>query len=187
MDVNINRLMQYEQLTFDLPKCLHMLIESTEPAAVYEVNSDGEIVAVLGTAMPNRPFRINNHKERKIYVQTADGQPWMPTFTEIPDAMEINNDPPVAAAVELPEPTLQERLRKMVIAQMAHLYGETSDEVDTIEDAMDFDMPGASEPLSGFEDMVEEDLIVAEETPAATPDTPAEPTADQPAADAPPA
>lgn len=90
----------------------------------------------------------------------------------LPDGREVLNPLPMAPPVGYrPEPTIQELVHQMILRHHAGLAED--EEVDTIEDAEDFDIPDELEPMSMYEvEMVEEFPEVPPEKPEAAPPAP---------------
>jgi hypothetical protein len=131
----------------------------------YEFVSDGEIAVVNQDGMP---IELRGKSPGIISVIAAKGTNWMVHYQE-PDHHPADEVP-----VEVPlgePPSILERMQQMVREEVINRYGRHSEEVETLEEAMDFDIN--EDGIIGSPYEVDEDEFVEEviTSPTAEPET----------------
>jgi|GEM_PF-4070015 len=106
-------------------------------------------------------------------VKVADLAHWSADIEEN-FGMEVPDPVPVEIPDDAKIPlSLEDTLKKFLVGVVAEKYGRESQEMETVEDFVDFDMPDEATPLSGFEVTEVTPEYPVDEDPA--PSSPAEP------------
>lgn len=164
---------------FVFPERTQIVIRSEQKDfAVYTVNDDGEPDDFLSLSH-NGKLRFRTTGEIKGYVKVSEGVHWAIEVKNIASPYEDSDPIPVEVPEDAKAPeTLEDKLKRMLAGMVAERYGHDSDEMETFEDAMDFDIDDdLPSPLSGYEvqDM-QEDFPVDDTVPDLTEPPPAEPS-----------
>jgi hypothetical protein len=135
----------------------------------YEFVSDGELTVVNQDGMP---IDLKGKSPGVISVIAAKGTNWMVHY------QEPGHHPADEVPVEVPlgePPSILERMQQMVREEVINRYGRYSEEVETLEEAMDFDINEdgvIGSPYEVHEDEFVEEIITSPPAePPAQPDT----------------
>lgn len=148
-----------------------ILCEST--ASVFEVDEDGQPKKFLVSGSNRLQFRTKG--PIAAFVSVPGQSHWSIEVEELPDPFDKADPRPVEIPEELAkEVTLEDKLKQFVADMVAERYGADSDQMETLEEALDLDMDDEDElPLSGYE-VNEMDEVEPPAEPAAEPPKPVE-------------
>lgn len=144
--------------------------------SVLGLNDDGQADRLLAHSGDGR-IRLRTETEVPVRISVDSGRHWSMEVKPRPSPREILDPTPVEIpeGAKIPE-TLEEKLKRMLAGMVVERYGKDSPEVETFEEAMDFDIPDESDdPLSGYEVQDMEDLpppLEPEPEPEPSPPTP---------------
>lgn len=127
--------------------------------SVLGLNDDGQADRLLAHSADGR-IRLRTETEVPVRISVDAGRHWSLEVKPRPSPKEILDPTPVEIpeGAKLPE-TLEEKLKRMLAGMVVERYGRDSDEVETFEEAMDFDIPDdPDDPMSGYEVQDMEDL-----------------------------
>jgi hypothetical protein len=136
-----------------IPVGKSVTIESTNVLQLSTVSPDGEIV----------PFKMVDGRfvfksPGQIIIDTPEESDIWYINYQTPEITFDKADPvPVEAAIT-EAPTMMERMQALIRQEVLNRYGAGSDEVETMEEAMDFDIDGDGIIGSQYEVMEEEYL-----------------------------
>jgi hypothetical protein len=144
-----------------------------------------ELVAIIARSHGSR-MELEFAWDVRIFVKVPDGIHWFPTVVHANDGFERVSPVPVEVPADvIPEQPLIQVIQKFIKEAVSERFGHQSDEFETFEESVDFDMDEEPpEPTSGFEEMdpVEPVEPEPEPDPAPTPEPEPEPEPDsQPA------
>ncbi len=152
-----------------------ILFEGSKPFSLIQLNADGDAIRVLGVSDDTGRRTIKTKEDFTLEVRTDKHSLWSIDAKPISPPTEPYDPIPIEIGEEEPL-TLHDQIRKMVGQMALERYG--ADEIETIEEALNFDVDGDGEiGLSGFE-VVEEEILIPTPEPD---DPPADPPDDQPA------
>jgi hypothetical protein len=138
----------------------------------YEFNVDGNIVL---TDQDGMPIPLKGKSPGIINVETTDI--WNVKYQET--CHHIADDVPFEVNIEQPDDILT-RMRAMITEEVMNRFGAGSEEVETLEESMNFDIDGDGEIGSPYEipdeDTTMEPEVVSEPTPHDQPVSEPEPT-----------
>ena len=125
---------------------------------------DGPDGRTLATSKNGR-LRFKAREDVSVYVAVPETIHWGGDIVEEPPDIERPDPNPIEIPEDMARPeTLQEKMERFLGAMVRERYGEDSDEFETFEESMDFDLDTGEEPLSGFEvsDDMPEDFLEPE-------------------------
>jgi hypothetical protein len=162
----------------DVPAHVQMFVDSQVEFSVFEVDKKGKVLHFLGNSV-DRKWKATVTKDCKLKFDVAEHMHTAVDARPIKPPHEVVSDIPVEVEVDLPPKDLQQQIKEFAALMVTERYGRDSEEVDTFEEMMDFDIPDDDDmPLTGYEvqDVVPEEVpIVEEEEPP-----PPEPEQDPP-------
>lgn len=127
----------------------------------FELLQDDENGRTLARSK-NKRLRFKAKEDVSVYVAVPETIHWGGDIVEEPPDIERPDPNPIEIPEDMARPeTLQEKMERFLGAMVRERYGSDSQEFETFEESLDFDMADAEEPLSGFEvadDMPEEFL-----------------------------
>ena len=157
-------------------------MQADQPFSLVEVDKDGNPVEVLSQSRGGK-CRFFTEEEITVLMNCNALTHWTFDFFrthETPDPV-----PHELAMEGTPPMTMEERLRTFIGDMIAQRYGSSSEEFDTFEEAMDFDIEEEADPLTPYEEnmleLIEEEPV--DEPPRDQPNTP--PAEEPPNAEAP--
>jgi hypothetical protein len=124
------------------------------------VTGDGEIVQMFSKRDNTLRFNAHHDGEVKVNIKTTGH-----FAVESDQAEESVSSIPIEIPEEMKfQETMEDKMRKFVYEMVRERYGDDSDQMETLEESMDFDMDGDDEPLSGYEiqEMIPEEPIEAQ-------------------------
>lgn len=143
--------------------------------SVLGLDENGAVDRLLAHSVDGR-LRLRTETEVPVRISVDEGRHWSLDVRPRPAPTDLVDPTPVEIpeGQKLPE-TLEAKLRRMIAGMVVERYGRDSDEVETLEEAMDFDVPDdADDPLSGYEVQDMDDLPPAldEDSPPSSPEDP---------------
>jgi len=145
----------------EVSKDAQILFQGSKPFSLIQLDDTGKAIRVLGVSDDNGIKTIKTTEDFTLEVRTETKALWSIDATPIHPATEPYDPIPIEIAEEEPM-TLHDQIRKMVGQMALERYGAS--EIETIEEALNFDVDGDGEiGLSGFEVVEEEVLIPAPE------------------------
>lgn len=141
---------------FDFPENARVKIMAEGSVSVFSINEDGENEKFLCSGEKVLAFRTKDSFTG--FISVPNGNHFSVDVFTIEDASDKADPIPVELPEEMKIPeTLESKLHRMLAGMIAERYGTDSNEMETFEEAMDFDVDD-TEPLSGYEvqDMVPE-------------------------------
>lgn len=154
---------------FDAFSKIEILAETR--ASVFAVNEDGELTQLLASTLNGRMIVRTKEKPVNVFVSVPGNEHWSLESIPLASPFEKVNDIPVEIPEDKKRPeTLQDKLKRFIMEQVADQYGQGSREMETLEEAMDFDIDGEDNILSGYELQDMDDVqYVPDETPDSVP------------------
>lgn len=132
--------------------------------SVLGLDNDDQVDRLLAHSQDGK-LRLRTETEVPVRISVGPASHWSMDIKPRPSPTEILDPTPVEIpeGEKLPE-TLEAKLKRMLAGMVVERYGRTSEEVETFEEAMDFDVPDEpDDPLSGYEVQDMEDLPQVEE------------------------
>ena len=124
--------------------------------SVYSVDEDGQPSALVATSEKGR-LRFRTKETLSVYISVGEDLHFDISLVDQNPYDKVDPTP-----VELPEEagpaTLEDRLKTFLAGMVAERFGQDSDQMETLEEALDFDMDDEEDPLSGYEvqEMIED-------------------------------
>lgn len=166
---------------FEFLPDVQYFIQSERDFSILELDESGNPSKVVATSLHGK-LRFICRDHFLGLVNVPDGYHWSIDTRYIKSPFENADPVPVEVPEDVKSPeTLQDKLQRMLAGMIAERYGRDSDEMETFEDAMDFDMEDEDTPLTSrydVTDMVSDDFITDSQTdePVSTESPPPEPT-----------
>jgi hypothetical protein len=158
----------------EAPKLSRVQIRAEGQVSLFTVDAEtGEPVELVASAPDGHINFRTGEEDAQVLVKVPEGHHY--SYDVWYESPYDKADPiPVEVAEEQQE-TLEDKMYKFLGQMMLERYGSDSDEVDTFEEAMDFDIDGDGEigsSLTQYEEMEEEEPIPFQTSndPAAEPD-----------------
>jgi hypothetical protein len=159
---------------------------------IFAVDENGEFTSMVTTSESGRlKFRTKDAFDGFIQVQD-ETMHWAMEVIDLPSPFDKSDPIPIEVPEDKKQPlSLEDKLRRMLAGMVAERYGADSAEMDTFEDAMDFDDDDEINPveLSGYEvqDMIPDNIVDTHE-PTSPPaeQVPDQQQSSEPAENAPP-
>ncbi len=156
MDRSIIMLQEGRQV-IEVSKDAQILFQGSKPFSLIQLDDDGKAIRVLGVSDDNGLKTIKTTEDFTLEVRTEAKALWSLDAMPIHPPTEPFDPVPIEIAEEEPL-TLHEQIRKMVGQMALERYGDS--EIESIEEALNFDVDGDGEiGLSGFE-VVEEEILI---------------------------
>ncbi len=141
----------------EIGKDAQIMFEASKPFSLIQLDVDGKAIRVLGVSDDTGKKTIVTREDFTLEVRTEPKSLWSIDARPINPPTEPYDPIPIEIGEEEPL-TLHDQIRKMVGQMAVERYGES--EMETIEEALNFDVDGDGEiGLSGFEVVEEETLI----------------------------
>lgn len=157
-----------------IPRGKHVTLVSTDTVLINTVDIEtGELKKPYLVDVQNLKFKSPGYLSIKASKKTL----WSMDFQDHEKTVEKVDSVPVEQAVQEPLPIL-ERMQQMIKAEVIARYGQNSEEAETLEDAMDFDLNDDGHIGSPYEE-TELEIIPSNQIQAELQE--AEPKADNPA------
>lgn len=137
--------------TIALPAQCRVLFRGEGSFSIFSVDEAGEIDDLVAASLEGKAM-IFCEEECKVFVKILKGLHWTYKVVTRADVAEKVAPIPVAIpeGMKVP-PTLKEQMRAMVGEMLRERYGD-SQEVETFEESMDFELDeDGLPPLSGYE------------------------------------
>lgn len=140
MSYKITKLISGDVYTGDkstyIPKGKRINLVSTDPVNILCINLEtGEIKKPYLVNVNNQVFKSPGY----LTIKASKGVVWSIDFQDETKTNEVIDSDPMETDVEEPLPILQ-RMQEMIKNEVIARYGANSVEVETLEDAMDFDI-----------------------------------------------
>ncbi len=154
-----------------------ILLQGTKHFSLVQLDEGGKPMRVLGVSDDAGILTIKTTDDFTMEVRTEPKALWSLDATPISPPTEPYDPIPIEIAEEEPM-TLHQQIRQMVGQMALERYGHS--EMETIEEALNFDVDGDGEiGLSGFEVMEDEELEpTPDPEPADEPETEPDPEPD---------
>lgn len=128
-------------------------LRGDESFGLHALDDNGEVLKVIGSGTA---LDFKCREDTNLYLkQTSES-----SYVSIQEVeKQFNPADPVPVEIEDKKPlTLKQELEKFIVDAVRHTYGQGSDQLETLEESMDFDLDDDEVPLSGYEvlDLVEE-------------------------------
>lgn len=148
-------------------------LEAESDFSVFTVDDNGELDSFVVRSVDGRA-KFRTVGQFAGYVKIPDGVHW--SLEESGLGYEEVSPIPVELPEDMKVPeTLEDKLKRMLAAMVEERYGRSSEEMESFEESMDFDIDEL-DPLSGYEVQEMEETFAEEEHPA----PPAEPQSTSP-------
>lgn len=136
--------------TINLPAyCRATIIAETEFSAFVGEGDDTQLVAV---SSDKKMVLRTKEEDMDVHINVPEGVHWSPSL-EVTNPFDKSDPKPFEVPEELKKPeTLEEKLQRFAAGMVAEMYGRDSAEMETFEEAMDFDIDDEIDmPLSNYE------------------------------------
>ncbi len=156
MDRSIIMLLEGRQV-IEVSKDAQILFQGSKPFSLIQLDEAGKGIRILGVSDEQGLKTIKTTDDFTLEVRTEAKALWSMDAVPINPPTEPYDPVPIEIAEEEPM-TLHDQIRKMVGQMALERYGAS--EIETIEEALNFDVDGDGEiGLSGFEVLEDEELI----------------------------
>jgi hypothetical protein len=136
-----------------------LIYQSEVPHVIGVLNEDGEEVTQL-LSNSHEPVEIRATGATQLEMRIPRSRhSWYDHFKHVDACEKVSSIPiEIPEEAQVPE-TLEEKMMRFAAAMVEERYGRDSDEMESLEEAMDFDLDGDGDiGLSGYEinEMIEE-------------------------------
>lgn len=151
-------------------------IKAEDTVSVWAVDEKGELKEYLASGRYLLSFRTVQPVD--VYIKVPEGSHWSMDVTPIRPPEDAADPTPF----EIPEDkkanlTLEDKLKSFIADMVAERYGADSEEMETLEESMDFGDDDEEIPLSGYE-VQEMQPVEPDPPPGGSPEETPEPEPD---------
>jgi hypothetical protein len=161
--------------TVTIPPFHKLRVVAETPFSLFTIQStsskDIKVEKLFAVSQGNEIIVRTKDQEQNVLVKVAAAIHWSPELTDESPFDKVSSIPfEVPEELKKPE-SLEEKMKRFLAGMVIERYGIDSQQAETFEESMDFDMDEVSEPFSAYElqDMPEEFPTEPQEAAEATP------------------
>jgi hypothetical protein len=144
------------EFAIDVPANVQLFVDSQADFSVLEVDKKGKTLNFIGNSI-DRAWKGTITRDCKLKFTVPKLMHTSVDAIGIRPPHEVVSDIPVEVDVPIVPKDLQTQIKEFAAQLVVERYGRDSDEVDTFEDMMDFDIPDDDDVLLSGNEVV--DLI----------------------------